>query len=144
MQTLGDVITAMLILAALIVVPYKIVKAWLWPEIVNRYQARSVYDMSSAAAPDPPSPLPRLETDAGQTPDRPAPPKLRAEELFPLYKAMRAAGIKREDAQAACVASGLPFNNNVWSKAAPPPPAHVTPIVGRSTDADFPYQPIEH
>mgnify|MGYP001579838186 FL=1 len=31
MQTLGDVVTAGLILAALIVVPYKLAKAWLWP-----------------------------------------------------------------------------------------------------------------
>lgn len=33
MQTLGDVITALIILAALIVVPYKLAKAWLWPYV---------------------------------------------------------------------------------------------------------------
>lgn len=33
MQTLGDVITAGLILAALIVVPYKLAKAWVWPYV---------------------------------------------------------------------------------------------------------------
>ncbi|HWP90065.1 MAG TPA: hypothetical protein VNM70_19450 [Burkholderiales bacterium] len=41
MQTLGDVITAMLILAALIVVPYKIVKAWLWPVARDSLMSRS-------------------------------------------------------------------------------------------------------
>lgn len=33
MQTLGDVVMAGLIIAALIVVPYKLAKAWLWPYV---------------------------------------------------------------------------------------------------------------
>ena len=80
-----------------------------------------------------------LETDARQPPDAPAPPKIRAEELLTLCKLMRLAGIKREDAQAAFTASGLPFNNNVWASAAPPPPAddYRTPIAGRATSADY-------
>lgn len=40
MQTLGDVVTAGLILAALIVVPYKVVKAWLWPYIKSVIMSR--------------------------------------------------------------------------------------------------------
>lgn len=76
-------------------------------------------------------------------------PPIRAEQLLTLYKTMRAAGISREDAQSACKASGLPFNNNVWAKAAPaaqPESQYITPIVGRrtsavfETDQDFPYQ----
>lgn len=43
MHTLGDVITAALIVAALIVVPYKLLKAWVWPLvrpiIMSRYVA---------------------------------------------------------------------------------------------------------
>lgn len=41
MQTLGDVITAGLILAALIVVPYKLAKAWLWPYVKPLIMSRS-------------------------------------------------------------------------------------------------------
>ena len=41
MQTLGDVVTAGLILAALIVVPYKIAKAWLWPYLKPLIMSRS-------------------------------------------------------------------------------------------------------
>ena len=40
MQTLGDVVTAGLILAALIVVPYKIAKAWLWPYLKPMIMSR--------------------------------------------------------------------------------------------------------
>jgi hypothetical protein len=69
---------------------------------------------------------------------------MKAEELLTLYRLMRGAGIKREDAQAACAACGLPFNNNVWARADPPPPARITPVAGRPTDADFPYQPIDN
>jgi len=36
MHTLGDVITALIMLAALIVVPYKLAKAWLWPALMSR------------------------------------------------------------------------------------------------------------
>ena len=36
MQTLGDVVMTGLIFAALIVVPYKIAKAWVWPMIMSR------------------------------------------------------------------------------------------------------------
>ena len=80
-----------------------------------------------------------LETDARQTRDA----KPRAEEYLTLCKLMRRHGISREDAQAAFSANGLPFNNNVWASAKPPPAARVTPVAGRPTDADFPYQPID-
>lgn len=40
MQTLGDVVTAGLILTALIVVPYKLAKAWLWPVIKPMIMSR--------------------------------------------------------------------------------------------------------
>lgn len=46
MQTLGDVITAGLILAALIVVPYKLVKAWVWPSIMSRSEGVRSYPLS--------------------------------------------------------------------------------------------------
>ena len=85
-----------------------------------------------------------LETDARQTRDAPALPKMKAEELLTLCRLMRVHGIGREEAQAAFTASGLPFNNNVWASAKPSPAAHLTPVAGRPTDADFPYQPIDN
>lgn len=111
--------------------------------VVKTYDRMRAGAMSSAGAGDQKSRPSSKETDARQTPDTPAPPRMRAEELLTVCRLMRAAGIRREDAQAAFMASGLPFNNNVWASAAPPPPAHVTPVAGRPTDADFPYQPID-
>lgn len=118
--------------------------------VVKTYDRVRGGAMSSAgedAPQSPPSSIDRRETDARQTPP---PPKMQAEELLTLCRLMRAASIKREDAQAAFTACGLPFNNNVWTRAATPPPAHVTPVAGRptdakfETDADYPYQPIKN
>lgn len=89
-----------------------------------------------------------LQTDARQTPDRPMIPKPTPEQWLTLYQLMRRHGIKRDDAGAALRAAGLTLDNNTWSKAQPPAdePAHVTPIVGRPTDAtfrgdpDYPYE----
>jgi hypothetical protein len=39
MQTLGDVVTFVLILAGLIVVPYKLAKAWLWPPVRDLFRS---------------------------------------------------------------------------------------------------------
>lgn len=48
-ETLGDVVTVLLIAAALIVVPYKLAKAWLWPHIQPIIMSRVV----SVVAPEP-------------------------------------------------------------------------------------------
>lgn len=111
--------------------------------IVKTYDRLTAHTMSSAGAGDQKASPSSLETDARQTPDAPAPAKMKAEELLTVCRLMRAYGIKRDDAQAAFIASGLPFNNNVWASAAPPPASHVTPVAGRPTDAEFPYQPID-
>lgn len=83
-----------------------------------------------------------LQTDARQTPDRPMMPKPTPDQLLTLYQLMRRHGIKRDDAGVAFRAAGLTLDNNAWSKAQPPAeaPSHVTPIAGRPTDADFPYE----
>lgn len=87
-----------------------------------------------------------LETDRrtdGQTAQTSA---RRAEQLLTLYRTMRAAGIGREDARKALKEAGLPLNNDVWRKAAPPPkvaqPSNdddmmVTPYAGRRTRASY-------
>ena len=117
--------------------------SWLLGWLVKTYDRLRAGAMSSAVAGDQKSRPSSLETDARQTPDALAPSKMKAEELLTVCRLMRAYGIKREDAQAAFTASGLPFNNNVWASAAPPPASHITPVAGRPTDADFPYQPID-
>lgn len=58
MQTLGDVITWGLALAALIVVPYKLAKVWLWP-VVKQFFVRSPDVMSRSEK------LSLQKTDAG-------------------------------------------------------------------------------
>ncbi len=101
--------------------------------LVKQYDALMSRWTPAERAPRPSS----LETDARRTPDAPPLPKMKAEELLTLYKLMRVAGIKREEAQAAFTQSGLPFNNNVWTRAAPPPDSYRTPIAGRTTSADY-------
>jgi len=107
------------------------------PSVMSRWEEKGMVDR--------PSSLETQKQTDGQTEPQ---PRIKAEELLTLCKTMRAAGISREDAAAAFKASGLPFNNNVWAKAAPVNLAgnYVTPIVGRATNAqfetdrDFPYQ----
>lgn len=91
---------------------------------------------------------PSLQTNSRQTPDRPAPVVPGRAELLTLFKALRAAGIKRDDIRPALKGVGLPLDNNLWTEAAPLEEEHITPIVGRrtdarfETDADYPYQPM--
>jgi len=117
------------------------------PRSVNDYEEAAPIVMSRSEDNAPASLRPSLET--GNQTDRQTEqvPRIRAEELLTLYRLMRAAGIGREEAAAAFKASGLPFNNNVWRDATPEEPPHVTPIVGRATNAqfdhDYPYRPLE-
>ena len=86
------------------------------------------------------APEPSPAVSNRQTPDRPMMAVPTRNEILDIFKAMRAAGMKRESVSAAWRAAGLPFDNNLWTEAAPPPeekPAHVTPFVGRPTNADF-------
>lgn len=89
-----------------------------------------------------------LQTDSVQTDRQPASAAPGRAELLTLYQTMRAAGIGREKARPVLKAVGLPLDNNLWAEAAPSADEapHVTPIVGRptnarfETDQDFPYQ----
>lgn len=115
-----------------------------YSEYVNRSIDNDDDDMSSEDIDTPLSRPSSLETD-GQT-DRRAPQTTapRAEQLLTLYRLMRAAGISRDEAQAALKEAGLPLNNNVWKLAAPRVPAPsddddvlVTPYAGRRTRASY-------
>lgn len=84
-----------------------------------------------------------LETDELQTADRRTMPVPTREEMLDIFKALRAAGVKRENIAGVWRAAGLPLDTNLWAAAAPPPAQTVTPIAGRPTsavfDPDFPY-----
>lgn len=99
------------------------------PEIMShRHDRAHVHDASS------------LETDSRQTADRPTMLVPTREQTLDIFRAMRAAGMKRETISGPWRAAGLKFDNNLWTEAAPPPPEEppqVTPIAGRPTRAQF-------
>ena len=116
---------------------------------VKRYVDVRPRVMSRSEENTPPSMPLSPQTDSRQTADKPAPVVPGRAELLTLFKALRAAGIKRDDIRPALKGVGLPLDNNLWADAAPPEDEHRTPIVGRptsarfETDADYPYQPIK-
>lgn len=59
MQTLGDVVTVALILAAVIVVPYKLAKAWVWPYLKPLIMSRLGLDVLRTRY-EPPEPMASL------------------------------------------------------------------------------------
>lgn len=115
--------------------------------IVNPSQETDPYVMSRSDPAPAPSLALSLQTDGAQTDRQPATVKPGRAELLTLYATMRAAGITREQARPALKAVGLPLDNNLWADAAPAEAPHVTPYVGRPTNArfdvtdpDYPYQ----
>ena len=110
-----------------------------WGRRVERVKNNSTEVMSRAASATPQHTASALETDSRQTADRPMMPVPTLEQMLDIFKVLRAAGIKRETISSVWRAAGLPLNNNVWSKAEPPPPEPltVTPIAGRPTSAEF-------
>lgn len=145
MQTLGDVITWGLIIAALIIVPYKIARAWLWPVVKSFFSSAPVV-MSRPAIPDHPVAPLSIQTDEKQIPDRPTISEPSRNEMLDIFRLMRRYGIPREEARPILKAAGLKLDNNLWTAAAPPEDEYTTPIAGRSTkavfDADYPYEPV--
>lgn len=82
-----------------------------------------------------------LQTDGLQTPDRPTMAVPTQEKILDIFRACRAAGMKRDALSAPWRAAGLPFDNNLWSKAAPEEEPQLTPIAGRPTKAQFEHDP---
>ncbi len=140
LNTLGDVITWGLIIAALIVVPYKIAKAWLWP-IVKDFFVSAPDVMSRSEEDDRPAAPLLLQTDDRQTP-RPAQwPKLTPDETLDICKVLRRRGFLRDEARLIFRAFHQPLDNNLWAAAAPDEDTHLTPIAGRPTKAQFEQDP---
>lgn len=146
MHTLGDVITVGLAIIALIVVPYKLAKAWLWPGIkarfVNSSEDSAPVVMSRSEFRPSPSMPSSLQTDSAKVSDRRMIPAPTQNEMLDIYRLMREHNIPREKARPVLKAAGLPLDNNLWTQAAPPEPEaeeYVTPIAGRPTPAQFKY-----
>lgn len=108
--------------------------------IVNRYREMSGRAMSSAE--NVPAPMP-LSSKDGQDDGRTDGNPIGRAELLTLYTVLRKYGVPREEIRPVLKGVRVPLSNDVWASAAPPPPVHVTPVAGRPTDADFPYQPLD-
>lgn len=120
---------------------------------VKSYVTDGINNMSSDAVDALPSSPSSLQTDAVQTPDQTEDTAARRKKLLDTYKPLRKLGMSRDDARVFLHSLGLPLDNNLWADAAPAdeqPAAHVTPIVGRATNArfetdpEFPYQAPAH
>lgn len=83
-----------------------------------------------------------IETDSRRQTDRQAAPPPSRAVMLDSHRLLRKYGIPREEARQMYKSLGLPLDNNLWTDAAPPDDPHITPVAGRPTDADFPYQPI--
>lgn len=118
---------------------------------VNNYEDDTPVVMSRSEDNDSPSTASSLQTDSRQTVKHDQSSAPTPEQYLTLFRALRAAGIQREDIRPALKAVGLRLDNNLWTKAAPitqdtDDAEYRTPIVGRptsakfETDADYPYQ----
>jgi hypothetical protein len=80
-----------------------------------------------------------LRTDDGRTETTAPQPRFTEDQLLTLYALLRSSGVTRDRATPALKAAGIPVNNNLWTRAAPPAPAddgeYRTPIAGRPADA---------
>jgi len=140
MQTLGDAITWGLIIAALIVVPYKIAKAWLWP-VVKDFFVSAPDVMSRSEDDDRPVALSALRQTA-PTDNRPREVALISRDvMLDMFRLLREYNVPREKARSVLKAAGLPLDNNLWTAAAPDDDTHLTPIAGRPTKAQFEQDP---
>jgi hypothetical protein len=100
--------------------------------------------MSQPKPPAPQSTPSSLRTDDGRTETTAPQSKFTEEQLLTLYTFLRGLGATRDKATPILKASGIPMNNNLWSKAqAPAPPpvedddTHITPFAGRRTRASY-------
>jgi hypothetical protein len=98
--------------------------------------------MSRTPEPDRRLSLSSLQTDSQTTSDRQTIAKPTEQQMLDIFKALRAAGVKREAIAGPWRAAGLPLDTNLWSKAAPSEKDDdddtiVTPWAGRRTKASY-------
>lgn len=94
-----------------------------------------------------------LQTRQQTAPDRPMMPVPTQDKILDIFRAMRAANMKRDAVSSVWRAAGLPFDNNLWTKAAPliDEPTEHAPISGRplppgvkfhEDDPELEYKPL--
>jgi hypothetical protein len=112
------------------------------PKTVNQLGSGAPEIMSRkpiSAAPSMPS---SLQTDSRPIPDRRMMPVPMQPEMLDIFKVLRARGVTRTEIVGLWRAAGLPFDNNLWTAAAPDEDdTHITPIAGRPTRAQFDVDP---
>ena len=108
---------------------------------VKDYETPPAAVMSRPETAAPPFIPSSLRTDDGRTETTTPQPKFTEEQLLTLYALLRSSGVTRDRATPALKAAGIPVNNNLWTRAAPPAPTedgeYRTPIAGRPTSAVF-------
>lgn len=147
-MTDGDMVVLIIVLGALAIGLLSMFVGW----VVKTYDRFRSSIMSRNPSPPAPIAPSSLQTDRPQTADRPMMPVPTQDKILDIFRAMRAAGMKREAVSGAWRAAGLPFDNNLWAKAAPADDERLTPtpIAGRPTKASFyqddpelAYQPLD-
>jgi hypothetical protein len=93
---------------------------------------------SSGAVVSPSQSRSSFRTDDGRTETTAHQNRFTEQELLTLYGGLRAQGMTRDAATRLLKASGIPMNNNLWARAAPPEDdMMLTPIAGRPTRAAY-------
>ncbi len=110
---------------------------------VNPSQDTAPIVMSRSTLDARPSAPSSVQTRPDETPDQTNDAAARRVKLLDTYKPLRKLGMSREDARVFLTRWNIPLDNNLWAAAAPPADPHITPVAGRPTDADFPYQHID-
>lgn len=145
-----DYLMAFIVIAALVLG----LGSMLLGRVVSWWEARGVNTspgvapiiMSRSEGSVPPSAPSSLETDGRRTETTAPGPKFTEDQLLTLYAGLRAHGMVRDKASQLLKASGIPMNNNLWTRAAPPPApgapvedddSVLTPIAGRRTRASY-------
>lgn len=112
---------------------------------VKSYEEDEPIIMSRSEDGVPPSAPSSLETDGRRTETTAPGPKFTEDQLLTLYGFLRELGVTRDRATPILKASGIPVNNNLWTRAAPLAPdvsvgdddTTLTPIAGRRTRASY-------
>lgn len=139
MTTFGDLIFWGCVALALWYVPRYLWKVYGGADAVKRLWLRYSNMSSTSAGETFVSAPSAVQTDDKQIADRPMMPVPTREEIFDIFRVLRAAGVNREMLRGPWNAAGLKLDNNLWTQAAPPPeePISITPIAGRPTNAEF-------
>jgi len=114
---------------------------------VNPSQDAASVVMSRSDQESAPSVPSSLQTDSAADRQTANAPAFSRAVMLDTYQLLRRHGVTREEARPVLKALGMGLDNNLWASAATPDDPHITPVAGRSTNAqfdpDYPYRPLE-